>query len=466
MSKIVPRHKIVAFYGVSSSSTTAYYRMTKFTQLARPQNSIEYDRHYVDETVESNDVVGYNQSITYAFDKYRNLPVQEDIVNITNSELTGDSAVRSIVIVDTETKDAFKRDFAVIPNNEGDNINNYTYSGTFKCKGNLIPGVAETEDNYRTITFVPKAREIKGVPPISFIAEGEPLSDWHIRGAVGGVGKCGLNKLKQEPISISNGQPEGTQYAGTVSYGYAVSGPSIPSGEAFVSAHEQWLVSTYSKIIQISSKRMGVDDRPMTYDNCQYRFRLSAGSYKLVMEAIDHSGQWLSDRLSRYAQKDDWRGTPIIALLSPDSEVVIEEEFDRSLYQGDTFIHIEYPFTITENMEIGLWFRGIGHNISSEEFIPRFMVVPPDTVAEPFSVTVGTRTYEGVSCWEPYKLTLPIQVTGESDSEEIVINLDEYLDQDDIISMESTGIAISTYNGINTINVDSEVVPSEMFIKI
>lgn len=466
MPKIVPRHKIVAFYGVSSSSTTTYYRMTKFTQLSKPQNPIEYSRQYIDEDFEANDVVGFSQSISYAFDKYRGLPVQEDIVNITNSEQTGDSAVRSIITVDVDTKEAFKRDFAVIPNNEGDNTNTYTYSGNFKCKGSLIEGIAKTDDNFKTITFVPKIKEITGVPPITFYAEGDPLIDWHIRGAAGGVGKCGLNKLKQEPIAIPNGQPEGTQYAGTVSYAYAVSGPSIPGGGTFVSAHEQWLVSTYSKIIQISSKRMGVDDRPMTYDNCQYRFRLSAGSYKLVMEAIDHSGQWLSDRLSRYAQADDWRGTPIIALLSPDSEVVIEEEFDRSLYQGDTFIHIEYPFTITENIEIGLWFRGIGHDISSEEFIPRFMVVPPDTVAEPFSVTVGSRTYEGVSCWEPYKLTLPILISSGTQSAEVVIDIDSPLGISDVISMTSSGEAIPTYSGLNTISIDSEVTPSEMYIKI
>lgn len=462
MSKIVPRHKIVAFYGVNST----YYRMTKFTQLSKPQNPIEYGRQYIDEDFESNDVVGYNQSITYAFDKYRNLPVQEDIVNITNSEITGDSAVRSIVIVDTDTNEAYKRDFSVIPNSEGGNTNAYTYSGNFKCKGNLIAGIAETEDNYRTITFIPKAREITGVPPISFIADGEPLSDWHIKGAVGGVGKCGLNKLKQEPITIPNGQPSGSQYEGTISYSYMVSGPSIPGGGEFSSEHEQWLTSTYSKIITSGSNRMGIDDRTMSYNTCQFRFRLSAGSYKLILEAFDHSGQWLSDKLSEYPSSNGWRGTPIIVLLTPESEVIIEEEFDKSLYQGDTFIHLEYPFTISESMEVGLFFKGMGHNIASEEFVPRFMVVPPDTVAEPFIVTVGSRTYEGVSCWEPYNLTLPIQVTGESEASEIVIDLDEYLDQDDIISMTSTGIAIPTYNGINTINVDSEVAPSEMYIKL
>jgi len=150
---IVQRHKIVAFYGVTSNNTVTYYRMKKFTQLAKSQNPIEYGRQYVDEPFAVTDVVGYNPSIAYAFDKHRNLPIQQDIVDITNGELLGDDAVRPIIIVDTETNEAYKRDFAVIPNNEGDNVNVYTYSGTFKCKGELVKGTASTSDDYQTITF-------------------------------------------------------------------------------------------------------------------------------------------------------------------------------------------------------------------------------------------------------------------------------------------------------------------------
>ncbi|WP_303838612.1 hypothetical protein [Ruminococcus flavefaciens] len=158
---IVQRHKIVAFYGVTTTttsggtttSTTTFHRMKKFTQLAKSQNPIEYGRQYVDEPFAVTDVMGYNPSIAYVFDKHRNLPVQEDIIKITNEELLGDDAVRPIIIVDTETNEAWKRDFAVIPNSEGDNINVYTYSGNFKCKGELIKGTAATSDDYQTVTF-------------------------------------------------------------------------------------------------------------------------------------------------------------------------------------------------------------------------------------------------------------------------------------------------------------------------
>lgn len=158
---IVQRHKIVAFYGVTTTttaggtttSTTTFYRMKKFTQLAKSQNPIEYGRQYVDEPFGVTDVMGYNPSIAYAFDKHRDLPIQEDIVKITNEELTGNEAIRPIIIVDTETNEAWKRDFSVIPNSEGDNINVYTYSGNFKCNGELIKGTAATSDDFQTVTF-------------------------------------------------------------------------------------------------------------------------------------------------------------------------------------------------------------------------------------------------------------------------------------------------------------------------
>ena len=158
MPKIVERHRILAFYGIpGTGSTVTYRRMEKFTQFAHSKNPIEYSRQYVDEPFQQTDVVGYNPSISYAFDKHRNNPVLEDIVDITNNEKLGDDAVRTIIIVDTDNGEAYKRDYAVIPNSEGDNINVYTYSGTFKCKGELIKGTAATTDDYQTITFTETA---------------------------------------------------------------------------------------------------------------------------------------------------------------------------------------------------------------------------------------------------------------------------------------------------------------------
>lgn len=151
---IVARHKKVAFYGVlSSDGIEKFLRMPKFTQLSQSKNPIEHNRQYVDELFQETDVIGHSPSISYAFDLHRNCEVQQDIVNITDNELIAEDAVRNIVIVDLDEGTAIKRAYAVIPSTEGDNINVYTYSGTFKCKGEKILGTATSSDGWQTITF-------------------------------------------------------------------------------------------------------------------------------------------------------------------------------------------------------------------------------------------------------------------------------------------------------------------------
>mgnify|MGYP000003704908 FL=1 len=152
---LVQRHKVLAFFGVTGESTTVYHRMKKFTQLAMSKNPIEYNRQYVDEPFQENDIVGYSPSIAYAFDRHTNDPVQADIISITDGELLGDDAVRTIITVDTSATPAvaYKREYTVIPSSEGDNINVYTYSGTLKVKGEKVKGTATSSDDWQTVTF-------------------------------------------------------------------------------------------------------------------------------------------------------------------------------------------------------------------------------------------------------------------------------------------------------------------------
>ncbi len=157
---IVARHKRLAFYGVpAESGTPAFRRMSGFTSLSQSKNPNEYSRKYVDEPITESDVVGYSPSISYAFDLHTGNQVHTDIVSIADKELVGDDAVRTIITVDTATGRAVKRDFAVLPNSEGDNINIYTYSGDFKCKGAPVYGTAVTSDDWQTVTFTPDATE-------------------------------------------------------------------------------------------------------------------------------------------------------------------------------------------------------------------------------------------------------------------------------------------------------------------
>lgn len=151
--KLQARHKKLAFYGIPGDSGVTFTRMRKFTQFTTNKNPIEHSRQYVDEPFQQTDVVGFAPSIDYAFDKHSKLAVHTDIVKLTNEELVGDDAVRTLIQVDTETGEAIRRDYAVIPGTEGDNINVYTYSGTFKCKGEKTFGTARTTDEWETITF-------------------------------------------------------------------------------------------------------------------------------------------------------------------------------------------------------------------------------------------------------------------------------------------------------------------------
>lgn len=154
---IVSRHKMLGFYGVPETSggvtTVTYRRMQYFTELTKNKNGEEHERKYIDEKSKRSDIVGYFESVSYAFDRYRGNAVLEDIVKIGDRELVGDDAKRSIIWVDTDTSEAHKRDYAVIPESEGGDANTYTHSGTFKASGEPVFGTAASSDDWMTVTF-------------------------------------------------------------------------------------------------------------------------------------------------------------------------------------------------------------------------------------------------------------------------------------------------------------------------
>ena len=139
-----------------------FYRMKGFTSLSINKNAGEYTRQYVDEDFETTDVVRISTSMDFNFDYMPSNPVHEKLVEIIDGEKIGDDAIVSILIVDFsqagETEDSYvavKRDFAVIPGTEGDSLDAYTYSGTFRVKGPRIEGEATSTDDWQTCTFIP-----------------------------------------------------------------------------------------------------------------------------------------------------------------------------------------------------------------------------------------------------------------------------------------------------------------------
>ena len=165
---LTARHQVVAFYGVSTTSentvTTTYHRMKNFTQLSKAKNPQEYNRKYVDEATQRTDVTGYATQYDYAFDRDPADPVLADIMRITDRELIGDDAIRSIISVDIVTGAAFERDFAVIPGSEGSDANIYTYSGSFKAHGEAVAGTAASNDDFQTVTFTEEAAATTTTP--------------------------------------------------------------------------------------------------------------------------------------------------------------------------------------------------------------------------------------------------------------------------------------------------------------
>lgn len=151
------RSDVVAFYGIGEK----YHRMRGFTEAATSKNPKEYSRQYVDEDGEQTDVVGYSPSMSYNFDSYTGNEVHEDIASIADNEDVGLAAVRTILIVDMtaagSTEGSFKaikRDFAVIPDTEGDGTDAYTYSGNLKAKGPKEEVSVTSTDDFMTVTIV------------------------------------------------------------------------------------------------------------------------------------------------------------------------------------------------------------------------------------------------------------------------------------------------------------------------
>lgn len=151
---LVGRHKRLSFMKVGET----YQRMTKFTTLSNSKAAIEYSRHYVDQSAESTDVVGYSTSISYSFDRHTDTPVHETLAKIADDELMGNDARVEIVTVDLFDGEgnefvARMREYSVIPDTDGDGTDALIYSGNFKAVSDVVKGTATSTDDWKTLTF-------------------------------------------------------------------------------------------------------------------------------------------------------------------------------------------------------------------------------------------------------------------------------------------------------------------------
>lgn len=154
MDEILKRSEKLSFYEVDG----VFYRMRGFTEFSVRKNPKEYSRKYVDEKTTRKDVVGYEPSVSFAFDRFSDNEVHTDMVAISDKELISSDAVRNILIVDLSKEEngscpAIMRSYSVIPDTEGNDSDSYTYAGTLSANGDAVFGSAATDDGWLTAVF-------------------------------------------------------------------------------------------------------------------------------------------------------------------------------------------------------------------------------------------------------------------------------------------------------------------------
>ncbi len=154
---MIKRSEKLAF--MQAGDDALFKRMTGFTEFSLSKNPKEYTRKYIDEDTERTAVVSYSPQISYKFDYDPENEVHGVFTLVTDRELLGDETVVNIVLVDLSAKGendtcpAMMRSFNIIPANEGDDTDTYTYSGSLKASGVKVFGTAVSTDNFETVTF-------------------------------------------------------------------------------------------------------------------------------------------------------------------------------------------------------------------------------------------------------------------------------------------------------------------------
>lgn len=239
---------------------------------------------------------------------------------------------------------------------------------------------------------------------------------------------------------------------------------SIPGNQTPDKNVEQWTTMDSSRRYwETSTVYTYLDSRPATYEYCSYFADLPAGHYKVIAEGYGNNWGYTYMRNSDMSRDQ----TPYMALIAEDNTEIIPR---RMVFQDTSspFHHEEYEFTISEPTKVGLYFKAINTARSGYGNYTRFMIVDYDVVAEPFDVDYDAEMnrLRGVTCWEPYRVTLPLTISNGSQSTTVTIDLGtEFLGADDSIDFTSTHMSIPTYSGLNTISVDSDIQPAEMYIK-
>lgn len=251
---------------------------------------------------------------------------------------------------------------------------------------------------------------------------------------------------------------------GNVNMSWSAPLNSIPGNEAADKNIEQWTtMSSSRRYWQTSTVFQPIDSHPALYNYCSYFADLPAGSYKVIAEGIGNG--WGYTRMQN--QDLTYDQTPYMALVAEDNTQIIPR---RAIFSDTSsqFHHEEYSFTLAAPTKVGLYFKAINPwNVASNNY-SRFMIVDDDVEAEPFVIDTPGGTITGITCWEPYRVTLPVIIMNHDESQFRKVEFDlgtSPLGVNDTIDFATTNIPLPTFIGENTIMVDSTVPPSEIYIK-
>ena len=276
---------------------------------------------------------------------------------------------------------------------------------------------------------------------------------------------------------------------------------SIPGNDTFVTNNEQWisLVTSHNRNVSDYWGPVGTvacDVRPLTYEYCNYYATLKAGTYKVMIDCWGNNrfsgtgGYWTGiqdytgcvydnfnyDQLSNIYE---WFG-----LVEEDNTIVVSKS--KLLPDGITtkatridstpplpnYFHKEVEFTLDHDAKVGLMHRAYYWNPS--EILPayfRFMIVDSDVEAVYFETTgADPAQMQGYSAWEKYQVKVSVVVYNNAVPGEAAlwvkkdIPVDDFLYDGDSVSLKSSSVDIETFEGWNSIVVDSDVQPT-IYIK-
>jgi hypothetical protein len=270
---------------------------------------------------------------------------------------------------------------------------------------------------------------------------------------------------------------------------------SIPGNGTFVRNEEQWMILNYSQSRRLEYQyALPCDVRPIRYEFCNYYATLKAGTYKVMIDT------WGNNRFFNPALAtgiDDYtgcvednfnytgnQGNEWFALVEEDNTVIIQKSDilpsgisskTKAISDGapyPNYFHNEITFTLDHDCKVGLIHKAYYESLStSHPAYHRFMIVDPDVEAVYFQTTgADPAQMEGYSAWEKYQVKVSVVVYNNAVPGEAAlwtktdIPVDDFLYDGDSVSLTSSSVDITTFEGWNSIVVDSEVQPT-IYIK-